>query len=247
MAATHVQSNVYAGYYGGDATPPLAFDSSVVSGNLLCGFIEFPSSLALNSVADNLGNTYNIVNNPTNIGGQDAAMFWIISAYSGACTVTCTLDGDPGWDALVIGISEASGVDTLDTGLTVISGQANPGAGNDAVTSTALTPTVDGCYLFGVSYFADSTAWTKGTGWDSLGDNDGSGPSVATEYFVQSTAASIAATFTITGGGSDTLTGLMVFKPTSDGGTAITKDGALTPSGIPTRHFAGARAVAGAL
>ena len=31
------------------------------------------------------------------------------------------------------------------------------------------------------------------------------------------------------------------------GGSAVTKDGAITPSGVPTRHFAGARAVAGEL
>ena len=73
--------------------------------------------------------------------------------------------------------------------------QLSLGTGTDGITSTAITPSANGAYLFGAHYDSENngigtTAGTDYTGATTTGSNPRS------EYYVQPTAAAKAATFT---------------------------------------------------
>lgn len=103
--------------------------------------------------------------------------------------------------------------------------QATPGTGTDAITSTAITPAVDGCLIHGSLCYPASnpSSTTLGTGFQ-LAVDDLTAAQVETEYVVQVTAASIAATWT-EGSAQPTLAIVSAFKPPDTSQT-------LTPSSI---------------
>lgn len=105
--------------------------------------------------------------------------------------------------------------------------QTNPGAGTDAVTSTAITPATNGCLLAGVLMFPGSyQSNTPGTGW-TITDTDDTTAQIAVEHISQITAAAKAATWTLGAAGQDTIAYIVAIKPPS-GGTLFTQTLAVT-------------------
>jgi hypothetical protein len=218
MSAAHVKSAV--GVSASSAAPTLAFGSNVAAGNLICGFIQWDAdTVTLNSVTDSLGNTYTLRNNPVTNAAKRSAMFYAPNILGGACTLTFTFSGAT-TSAQVI--HEASGLDTsAPFDGSAMQSQDNV-SGTDAATSTAVVTTASGDYIFGAtSEWAIGGVVSEGTGFTVAGaGTNAPGGKIVGEYLIQGAAGSIAATFTIPGGGY-TFTGVMAFKAAAGGGSDL--------------------------
>lgn len=154
--------------------------------------------------------------NPTTLGtiGR-AAMFYALVTGAGSLTVTMTFSATV--NAKGISIHEMSGIDTAAPfDVSAMNGQENPGVGVDAVTSSPVTTTADGDYVFGANdNFRQNVSASTGTGFTGRLDQSG----VKTEDEIQSSAGSIAATFTSPHVADDFITGIMAFKPAGGAAT----------------------------
>lgn len=225
-AIAFVQKGAFSIVSGTSATVSVTI-SAVGNGNLVAGVVFWGTGANdLTSVDDGNGNTATIVETQLNIqaDGRSAASFYFKNVTSGATVITANFTNTPEYNK--IAVHEISGADTtapLDQN--VSNSQAAPGAGANAVTSTAKTTTANGEYIFGgsVSAFASVSAqqYSLGTNFLNLADSFSSGNigEIAAEGLVQGTAGSIAATFTNTNGaGDDFATFLMTFKAATGGG-----------------------------
>lgn len=220
MAAANVQST--RGTSASSSTPSRAYTSNVTAGNLLCWWIQWDSNtVTLNSVADSLGQTHILKENPTANAtlSKRAAMGYFENTAGGACTITWTFSGSV---TSTQEIHEASGLATssaFDTSRA--QGQDAVGSGTDLITSLTRTPSVSGCYIFGCAgEFSSGSAINAGTGFTSTGTTGNApGGNQRGEYLIQGAAASVAATFTASGTGNYTIAGMMVFKPVAAGGS----------------------------
>jgi hypothetical protein len=210
MAATHVtQSGTVLTTSADPAAPAI----TVVAGDVICGYVFwFSSTVTLTSVSDGQGNAYTLRLNPTEGVGElaRAALFHTTAgvASSGSLTVTAHLSGSD--DATII-VHAVRGINTTTPRNTDdAQGQDGPGTGTDAVTSTAQTPSMDGCYVAGFTANAGySTAYTIGTGFTTaFSANDG-----RSEYRIQAAAASVAATFTSPDGSEPMITMMIALAP----------------------------------
>jgi len=219
MAAANVQSA--RGTSASSSTPTRAFGSNVTAGNLICGWIQWDSiTITLNSVTDSLGNTYTLKNNPTanTTLSKRAAGFYAENISGGACTLTFTFSSAV---TSTQELHEASGVATSASfDVSAAQGQDSPGTGANAVTSTAATTTVNGCYIFGCAgEFSIGGPVNVGTSVafvDAGTTFNAPGGQQRGEYYIQPSAGSIAATFTIPSDGY-TIALMMAFKPPGGG------------------------------
>lgn len=211
MPAAFVQSKQN---FNSGTTVSITFDSNVTAGNLIPVALYTDGDLTLDSVADNLGNTYTAV--LTKVGGTSGAPFaWSLYAKNingGACTITATFSGS-GFHEIFA--HEVSGADTsapLDKSAS--NEQNSPGTGPNAVTSTAVTTTADGEYIFGFATGTQNNTVSTGTGF--TGRLTAFATS-CTEDKIQTSAGSIAATFTL-GTDMPTISIIMTFKAAGGGG-----------------------------
>lgn len=219
MAVALVQSAIDAEPFSGDATMPVAFGSNVAANNLIVGAVTWDGNHTLSSVTDSQGNTYTLETvvrdgaTPT----VSLQVFHTIAGSSAACTVTATLSGNANRKAIVV--HEVSGVQTTAGYRDKYAGQSqsNPGTGSNAVTSGSVTTTTDGQYIFGATGDPGySTGKTQGTGY-TLQETDGVMSILTSEDQVQTSAGSIAATFTIDGFAVIS-TAIATFKAAGGGG-----------------------------
>lgn len=178
---------------------------------------------------------FTLVNNSTTYGtaSYSAMAYGIVSDTSSTCWVGAHLSA-PSGHALTLVAHDIRGLATsspLDA--SAMQSQSYPGTGTNAVTSGNITTTQNNDYLFGVTNNASNDggfAPTAGTGY-TLRAYDENGPQ--SEDAVQSSAGSVAATFTSTDGGyASYLTGIMAFKAANPG-SAPTPPGSLSV-GSPT-------------
>lgn len=187
----------------------LAYSSNVTAGSLLLTCIN--ADAGISSVTDTLGNTYAAATNLTDGSTYALAMFYTISASSGANTVTANFTGSVGYAHHILG--EWSGVASsspLDQSTGQV--QAAPGTGSNAVTSGNITTTVNGDLLVGCSNSDPyvSGQLTAGTGFTIRQLLFGDHPM---EDSVQATAGTTAATFTSSQAASNYTTLVGAFKP----------------------------------
>lgn len=195
---------------------------SVTSGNLICGMVWWQSaSQTLSSITDTNGRlgSMTLVLNPTTQDATRSAMFYGLASGTGTCAPRATFSGTVA-DLVGIVAHEVSTTTTYDaTAGAAINPQVQPADTANAVTSTAVTPAVNGSYLFGATANFNGATITNGTNtppgtvnW-SAGTTNGALP-LGSEYYIQATAAAIAATFTAGAyGGTDTWhTGIMAFN-----------------------------------
>lgn len=173
--------------------------AAVGSGSDVLGMVSWDSTgVTLSSVTDDKGNTYALEATVTNVAdGQNYAAYSRTNITNAPITITANFSA--GVDFRAVTAEEFSGGSTASTderdGHTG-QYQGTPGTGTDAVTSGNITTSVNGDLIWsGVgSRAADSspaigTSFTNGSGMQN-------NLRINTEYRTQSTAGSVAGTWT---------------------------------------------------
>ncbi len=248
MAAAHVQSKSIATDGATATSIAITFTATgaVASGNLVCGMVVWGGVAGdLTSIDDDKSNTYTIVSAVTlddNPSGGSAAVFYKENITNGPITITAHFGSAQGFRGLTC--HEASGLATasaLDKSASQI--QNAPGTGTNAVTSTAVTTTTNGQYIFGacslMSNIRNANEFTAGTGYvEREEQGDGAVANLTSESQVQTSAGSIAATFTASAsaGADDLGTFILTFKTPAAGTTLTPTVGAAALTGLaPSR------------
>jgi len=203
------------------ASVAATFNSNVTSGNIIgIGVIWGSTSLTLNNVtATCVTGNFTLLDNPTTHSNNitRAAQGYGVISKSGSCTVTANFSGSS-TAGVGISVHEVSGVNTS----TPLDGHA--------MNVQALVA-VGSIFTSGNITTSQSKDYMMGTGFDAAGNGTnfillpGAGFTLrktadlgrsATEDKIQSSAGSIAATFTNNGSfAMDGTTGIMAFEPAS--------------------------------
>lgn len=197
------------GNLGFSTTISTTSSGSVTSGRCVVCFLYWNSTSVTLSSATICGETATTLNNPTTIGynGRSAWMY-LASAPNGPCQASITLsDSAGGW----IMCSEVSGANATPVEASTIASVSNPGSGTDAVTSGNISAGNNNL-IIGASVETNSStdAFSVGTGFTQRVSVTGG--KMATK--VQTTAGSVAATFTDTNGGNNVFAvGALAIKP----------------------------------
>jgi len=201
----------------------------VGSGNAVYGGCSWDASVvsAITSVTDDKGNSYTVLDNTLDgTNNQRAAQFYRKNITNGPKTVTVTFSGgSPG--ARTIVVAEFTGVDTADQSNDGHGGQNQQliGTTANAITSGAITTTLDGDLILGLSANTSGSPGPPnvGTGFTS-GDADNTSPGscadIRLEWLVQTSHGSKAATFTNTSG-TQAFTSLVAALKAASSGTNV--------------------------
>jgi hypothetical protein len=224
-----VQSKGFAHNGGGgdpdpNTTVTLTFDTALTVGNVVVGAIYSTGTPTISSITAG-GNTGAVLSS-SNIDGNSKRswLFTMPITASGQSTITVTYSTSVSQRGIMA--HEVSGQDTATpVGASQYTGQhqATPTTSTDAQTSGAITTTRNGCYIFGAYW--DSSA---GCGGSNIGTGYSAGVTVAcnnsimgkTEYLIQSSAGSIAATYTASFNQSR-LTHVVAVQPSVDDGISM--------------------------
>lgn len=183
--------------------------AAVVSGVTPVIWVGSPAT-SVSSVADNtLANTYTpgpTIRDTNN--GYTWSGFYCLNITNGPTRITATVSSSTQFSTIVVdGFSGVLASGAFDGGAANVQLTIPPAA--NTITSTAITPTANGDLIIGATVsLGGSGSLAAGTGF-TAGVN--SSPDFFSEYLVQTTAGSVAATFT----NSTTegfITGVMAFK-----------------------------------
>ena len=223
-AVAYVQSAKTSTEFGDTSTTiAITFSSPVTSGGAVCGAATYRNITGnVASVTDDQSNTYTVVRNFDGSDQAGIATFYALNITNAPTVVTVTYSLVMDFRAGVI--IEASGVKTsaaLDQ--ETAQWQAAPGTGTDAVTSGAVTTTENGEFICGfaaVTNVFTANTLTAGTNYTERQETSPTlGIDLAGETLVQSSAGSIAATWTQSAN-NNTSTAIMTFKEQAAGTTA---------------------------
>ena len=187
-----------------------AYTSNNSAGALLTACVVMDPTQTISTITDSQGNTWTRAVQINGGGGGTIEGWYAMNVSAGANTVTATYSAAASYAALMI--HEYSGAATTGA-LDVVASQnqTNPGTAADAVSSSSAITTVDGALIFGC------TGEGNGTGSLSAGTNFtlrvtvfGDSPS---EDRIQTTAGSVAATFTTDDPTSNHSTIMATYKP----------------------------------
>lgn len=225
-ANAYVQSKANSTGASSAATVAVTLDSPVTPGNLVIVTIS-EGSVNLTGVTDNLANTYELASTYRN-GGASFHDYYLKNAPNAPQTFTASLS--PNTAFLTIMVHEVSGAHATAPYLgSVKKTQTAPGTGSNVVTSPALTPGVNGAYVLGVAYDRSGLRavpqFTAGTSPNVFTKTAVTGStslsSAESEYFIQPSSASIAATFTFTHASDNTTTLMSLWAPAGGAGGPI--------------------------
>lgn len=219
MAILHVQG-IANFTSGGQTTITATFGAAITSGNAVVGAVHFDdNNTTINSIADDKGNNYSFkstagagtqTDNVKEASGNFGvtANFVLGNITNAPTVITVTFSSTSGGPHIVA--DEFSGIFANTAPVEAHAGQVQtaPGTGTDALTSGPITPATNGDLIYGVTVEnEDSTLSSSGTGFTSTGLDTGPGTHrLTSEWLVQGSAGSIAATFTsATGTNSSTL------------------------------------------
>jgi len=170
------------------------------SGNAVVGVVSYNSAVAVSSVTDDKGNTYNLETSILDSGNsQRAIAFSLGNITNGPKTITANMAGAT--NALSIAFDEYSGIsavsDPRDGSAHGGQTQPTPGTGSNGVLSGTFTTTANGDLVVGLYAGTAGQNATITAGTTTLtytnGTNDNGTPNDAelqTEWAVQTTAAS---------------------------------------------------------
>lgn len=224
MAITHVNSFTGGGFSGG-------VNQITVTGCQVDDYIVvgagwgFSETVTLTSVADADG-TYSVPQNLANAGHGRTISAYHKCTSSGTHTVSVTVSTNPAF-----GVAVAHLVRGVDTSTPLDNSVSLNGTGSttaNSATSGALTPSVNGCYLFGWGFDCDGNGLTATAGTDFTRAPTG-GTDAWGEYYIQPTAGSHAATFTLSGNTSNVAVHLVILKPVT-GGNSSSVSPSVSPS-----------------
>jgi hypothetical protein len=227
MTIINVQHNLGADGSTAQAITVVLTGSVVASGNLVVGSVQWGTGAGetLVSVTDDKLNTYNISSNVNDATATQAqALFWLPNVTNGPSTITATFSSVVTsfrrilWD-------EFSGVATSP--LDGTTGQVLAGTLTaNGMTSGNISTTANGDLVWGAATdtFGAGATWSAGTGFTLLdaGSPANNAP-MYSEWQVQSSSGSIAATFTQTGTASESIVAVIAFKASASGsvGSAV--------------------------
>lgn len=206
MAWVRVQGNLSTQTSSAATTKSVTLGVAVGSGNSVLGLVTWDGtgSVALTSVTDDKGNTYNLETVVTDPAPGRVCAFSRTNITNAPTIITANFASSVGY--LSILADEFSGGSTATTDErdgTAHTGQYQgaPGTGTNAITSGSVTTATNGDLIYGaVSVSTSITPPSVGTGF-TIG-NSSSYPdyAIASEYRIQTTAGSgTAATFTQAG------------------------------------------------
>ena len=220
---------VQANFASGDQTASVTLTNSVAVGDTIAVGIRWLSSVAtLNSISVSGGCAVSggfVLPTPSNgsnpsiypSGSSTAAVAYGVITTAGPCTISSTLSAS--------GILQYLTVHELNVGAydcSSVNHQDSPGTGSNSVTSLNCTTARNGDYLFGEFFdmYGNGGTWTAGTGFvlETKSGAEGS----QTEDGIQSSAGTVAATFTTSIGYDRPTTALMAFQPSASGSPNFT-------------------------
>ncbi len=200
-------------------TTSCTFGSNTTAGNAIVGYyaVNDVQANSITSIAG-CGNTYS---RPQTLQANSDTSTWFYAENiaGGACTITVTTSGAEPYRSMVV--HEVSGVLTSGA-LDVSASQSVAGSTTtDSATSGAATTTANGDYIFGAMRVANTLTETVSAGTGFTGRVTGAGGADETPYRsedkIQTSAGSIAATFTLTS--ADTVhVGMIALKASGGGG-----------------------------
>lgn len=205
----------------GSTTIACTMGGAVSATGVIVGAVSWDGTTNTATCADGT-NTYTMVAN-TRIddatNNRRTQGFYAENVAAGTPTITCTISASVNARSLVAhAVSGTSVSGSLD--VSIGQNQQNPGAGTDAITSTAVTTTAAGDYIFGAS--ADTAVqcptFVAGTNFTIRDVTACAGIPMGSEGLIQGGAASIAGTFTVSGCGvCDYNTVVLTFKAAGGG------------------------------
>lgn len=204
---------------GGTATDTTATTVAVtltntvgVGNSLFGGFSWDTSGGATVSITDDKSNVYTILDLENDTSeGQEQKSFYCLNILNSPKTITVTFSVSSSYRALIV--DEFSGISALDVHTSNL--QTSVATTANAITTGNETPTANGDLIYGVQFCtSDSITPSVGSGFTAGTTLSGSGDQLgSSEYLVQSSAASIAATWTAGVSGQNWASFLMAFKP----------------------------------
>lgn len=203
---------VQSGYFSNGGTSSdtiqVTLSNPVGSGNLVCIAVASAGQKDDITITDDKGNTYAARANVATSGDFRFATFSKLNLTNGPVTFTATFSDSRQYASILV--DEFSGAETtasLDKN--AMQAQAGMGTGANAVTSGSQTTTADGELIWGATVDVDSFGVSAGSGFTQAQYRDST---YMTEYRVQTTAGSVAATFTAANSSSYFITGMLCFK-----------------------------------
>src|SRR3990167_5060668 len=180
-----------------DTTIAVTLGAAVAVGDYIVGMAGWGQiGVAISTVTDDLGNTYTIQANKTDdtTNGQTGQTFFARVTAAGTPVITVTFASTTMWRRVIV--AAYSGLANPAADGTIGNWQSSPGTGTDAVTSTAVTTTADGDLIVGFHQNTGSSSGNISAGTNFTRRN-ALEAIIALEDYVQPSAGSIAATFTI--------------------------------------------------
>lgn len=215
-APAHVQSPTPATVFSG-TTIALAYGSNVTAGSLLSCWIY--ANHGISGVADSRSQTFSSAVNATDGATYSLANYYFLNTTAGADTVTVTFAGAVTYASLQC--AEYSGVATssaLDQATS--NSQTDPGTATNAITSGNVTTTTAGQLILGWTSALVVGAGTVSAGTGYTGRTNVFGDTLFEDQ-VQSSAGSIAATFTTNLATADHITLISTFKAAAGGASPL--------------------------
>jgi hypothetical protein len=201
------------------------FAANVTAGNSIAIFgFDYTAGNAPGLSITSTGETVTFVDGTdNNDGGAATWKTWYIKNAAGGHTDVALNWTYTGSNFPRLFVVEVSGVDTtapLDAHMLLAGDTAHfNNAGTTDANTAAITPVTNGCILVAAMFQGgDVTVPTVGTGWtNAVGNGNSAGDGCRVEYFVQTTAAAINATWTYSGGATSADFAVLAFKPSSGG------------------------------
>ncbi|SRR6266851_5836261 len=228
MAFVKNDSGIVDGGTNSATTIVIALAATAASGSTIVGIISCDAGATLSSVTDDKSNTYNLETTLVDtVDNQRVQCFSLSNITNGPQTITANLSSSVQARS---GLIEAwtgalAAADARSTGGRGGQYQGSVGTGANAITSTAFTPADNGCLIWGATADTSAVASTvsAGTGF-TLGTNNsataGVTAALTSENQTQTTAASIAATFTQTAT-TQRCASMISFKPAAGAGDTL--------------------------
>jgi hypothetical protein len=196
-------------YYG--TTMSCIFNGDVAAGSLiLCGMDYESGSMASIAISDSFSDTYSALDAYIN--------YWTTASAAGSNTVSVSWTPTAPGNMICVAVSGYTAIDQH-----AAHSVWGPGMTANAIVTATVTPAVNNEYIFawaidrGAPATYNSIAIGTLLPWQLLGSTSGNEMNVTGEYLVQSTAAAIYGTFTVSGGtgtGADEFdTGIITLHP----------------------------------
>jgi hypothetical protein len=202
--------------YENDTSKTATFSSDVTTGNAIIVFVFMTDGAApIGTPTDSGSNTYSAAGAMADYSERISRVFYALNVTGGSSFAVTVANTGAGYGGIIA--EEVSGL-TLTDALDKYAQnyQENVATDANAITSGSVTTTTNGQYVFGATHQGNNLAHQPGIGTGFTGYYlYDSGVDATVEYLVQSSAGSVAATFTSGDATRDWITHIATFKAAS--------------------------------